>query len=467
MSQRKRRSFLHWLFFQNTDKKRPTRPVRALLPDYSGESQPDEMPRQPGFTADIVTTHDAHQSHAKSSASSDQANKKRKAPKTASTEAAPPPAAPPTNKWIKLAIRSEQIQTVVELDTFPVEIGSVKSSFKLNDKGISPRHAVMDLHSDMLSIVDTHSQNGVSIGDNLIEPGVAYPLFPGDTVIVGRTEITIIDYSRNGDEAPPTSDEPPEQTSHARLQSAPESDIPVFADIPNEMETPGIFVDPDAFEPLEDIPAEMPQPLAEPEPAGTTSTIMKLLDEPNIALFRDVLELGELPQPDSAADTEPERELTSDDIDQTLQEPEPEPIKKPEPPKSEETPEPIKDEVPPTPVLALTAEEFIDALVDESSHAELLPELTLAEQLASMDIETPPPPTPQEPEPSEEASEAPLNCSQCGTANQANDKFCGKCGTSLKAAPPPPPEVKAFCGQCGAKNEHMTKFCGDCGYKLG
>ena len=442
MSQQKRRSFLHWLFFQNADKRRPPRPVKGLLPDYSEESQ-REIPRQPDLSNSIDTAHET--------------------PDGAHVEATRPAPAPAaaSNKWIRLAIRSEKVQSVIELDSFPVEIGSVKSSFKLKDKGVSPRHAVMDLHTDMLSIVDTHSQNGVYIGDNLIEPGVAYPVFPGDTIIVGNTEITVIDYSRNGDDTEPDFAEPAGQEEQISPPGTPEPGIPAAAEMPVEPEQREAPAAPEAqAAPAAPVnAAEKPKPIPEPEPQNTTSTIMKLLDKPDASLIRDVLDMGELPD-ENAAEAKPERQLTSNDIEETLREPEPvkEPVKESTPPWFAES------DRPPMPVMALTAEEFIDALVDESSHADLLPELTLAEQLASMDIETPPPPAQTDAQAEPEPVKAPSSCNKCGTANGANDKFCGKCGSPLKA---PPPAVKAFCGQCGAKNANMTKFCGECGYKLG
>ena len=446
MSQRQRRSFLHWLFFQSPEKRRPKRPPIALLPDYR-EARPEQPERNiPDYADNVETMAETHHSGAED---------------TQFRESPSPVQAP--NKWIRLAIRSEKVQTVVELTTFPVEIGSVQSSIKLNDKGISPRHAVMDLHTDMLSIVDTHSQNGVSIGDNLIAPGVVYPVFPGDTVIVGSTEITVIDYSRNIEEdlaAPagheptghePHADEAGSQTTQPDAQDVDETPSPAALEAPVQ----AMHESPEApqVQETQDIPVDTEAAAVKPDQANTTSTIVKLLDEPNMSLFRDVLELGEPPQ--EAEDPEPERQLTSEDIDESLPEPEPaEQTEKPEPPAY-------------SPILALTAEEFIDALVDESSHAELLPELTLAEQLASMDIEAPPlkaqTDEPVPPGPAGASDVSPV-CGTCGTSNEANDKFCGKCGASLKAAPP---QVKAFCGQCGAKNEHKTKFCGDCGYKLG
>ena len=486
MSQRKRRSFLHWLFFQNTDKKRPPRPVRALLPDHGEER--NDIPRQLGFSGNVDTMHEEHQNYAKNAGFAGNSenfntehepdyagnmNTAHDAQENTPVKADDPAAATYPEKWIKLAIRSEKVQTVIDLTSFPVEIGSVRSSFKLHDKGISPRHAVMDLHSDMLSIVDTYSQNGVYIGDTLIEAGVTYPVFPGDTITVGNTDITVIDYSRDSGDAEPG--DYAESTVHDKQADSQASTIldasqPDTQEIAGEAETAEAPVTHEAPVAPEipanfDVPEPHSKPSADPEPANTTSSIMKLLDEPNASLLNDVLEIAEPPKASEPTPEPEERQLTSEDIDENLPQPESEKESVPSEPEEEPTQE-STDINPPSPVLALTAEDFINALVDESSSAELLPELTLAEQLASMDIETPTPPT-GSPEPKEPTPTGPPPvCSKCDATNEPNDKFCGKCGTPLTAKAPPP-AVKAFCGQCGAKNEHMTKFCGDCGFRLG
>jgi class 3 adenylate cyclase/tetratricopeptide (TPR) repeat protein len=46
-----------------------------------------------------------------------------------------------------------------------------------------------------------------------------------------------------------------------------------------------------------------------------------------------------------------------------------------------------------------------------------------------------------------------VNCSNCGTENEAGRKFCKECGTRLAAA----------CPVCGASNSADAKFCGECG----
>jgi Double zinc ribbon len=54
-------------------------------------------------------------------------------------------------------------------------------------------------------------------------------------------------------------------------------------------------------------------------------------------------------------------------------------------------------------------------------------------------------------------------CSSCGAAARADDRFCGRCGTELVAAPPPPPEGEGFCTSCSAPVERDDRFCGRCG----
>ncbi len=47
-------------------------------------------------------------------------------------------------------------------------------------------------------------------------------------------------------------------------------------------------------------------------------------------------------------------------------------------------------------------------------------------------------------------------CSNCGSANEADQKFCGECGARLAAA----------CQACGASNPPGRRFCGGCGTSL-
>src|SRR5665811_2196853 len=44
-------------------------------------------------------------------------------------------------------------------------------------------------------------------------------------------------------------------------------------------------------------------------------------------------------------------------------------------------------------------------------------------------------------------------CSNCGTKNEADQKFCGECGTRLALT----------CSACGASNPPGRRFCGECG----
>jgi class 3 adenylate cyclase/tetratricopeptide (TPR) repeat protein len=49
-----------------------------------------------------------------------------------------------------------------------------------------------------------------------------------------------------------------------------------------------------------------------------------------------------------------------------------------------------------------------------------------------------------------------VKCLSCGTANDADRKFCGECGTPLTRA----------CASCGTSNPPNVKFCGECGSPL-
>ncbi len=49
-----------------------------------------------------------------------------------------------------------------------------------------------------------------------------------------------------------------------------------------------------------------------------------------------------------------------------------------------------------------------------------------------------------------------VNCTNCGTANDAGAKFCQECGARLVAV----------CTQCGSQNGPAARFCGDCGTRL-
>lgn len=52
-------------------------------------------------------------------------------------------------------------------------------------------------------------------------------------------------------------------------------------------------------------------------------------------------------------------------------------------------------------------------------------------------------------------------CSNCGTANAADAKFCNNCGNKLAAAGGP-----VVCPNCGTHNAAGAKFCNNCGNKL-
>jgi len=63
------------------------------------------------------------------------------------------------------------------------------------------------------------------------------------------------------------------------------------------------------------------------------------------------------------------------------------------------------------------------------------------------------------PAPSQAAAAATVTCSKCGTANPATSKFCGNCGQSLAPA-------TVACSQCGTQSPAGTRFCPNCGTGL-
>ncbi|RME75589.1 MAG: zinc ribbon domain-containing protein [Planctomycetota bacterium] len=51
-----------------------------------------------------------------------------------------------------------------------------------------------------------------------------------------------------------------------------------------------------------------------------------------------------------------------------------------------------------------------------------------------------------------------LVCPGCGERNDADARFCKRCGTALESA--------LACARCGAANEPDARFCTDCGAAL-
>jgi len=271
-------------------------------------------------------------------------------------------AAPMVKRWLKLTIASEDLQADIELTMFPVEIGSVQSSIQLNDKSISPRHAMMDLHNGILTITDTHSQNGVSIGSVWLNPGVPYTINPGDTILIGRTRLTILDFAGRNMVPPP---QEPDITAGAfppmyiteNLRVAPATETPVMPAPPENMvmpilpfvqenepaiisPTPGPVPAPiqepepvpepepmpgyspePALEPMPELifeptPEPIFEPIPEPEPINKINTIAKLMEEPKATLFRDMLGMKE-PEPPETNDPPQEDETQPPEDERT------------------------------------------------------------------------------------------------------------------------------------------------------
>lgn len=56
-------------------------------------------------------------------------------------------------------------------------------------------------------------------------------------------------------------------------------------------------------------------------------------------------------------------------------------------------------------------------------------------------------------------------CPQCGTQAPDGARFCGGCGATMPAPPPPP--ARTFCPQCGTELPPGAAFCANCGTPLG
>jgi len=249
MQPRQRRNFLHWMFFQEPRRKPHANHVHE--DEYENQSAPP--PKEDASpTIDIPI------------------------PLPFAGPARPKSAAPTQKKWVRLEILSDGIRENIELNDFPIEIGSASSSIiRLSDTSISPRHAVLDLHNGTLTVTDTHSQNGVSVGNTWLTAGIPYPVKPGDTLLIGRTRITIEafaglkeqdkDYYHNG--------------NRDFIFNINEADF---------MRKPM----PQNWDSFLDVPLSASQPQV-----AVKTTLEKILDESDVMLFRDVLGLPEAPRP--------------------------------------------------------------------------------------------------------------------------------------------------------------------------
>lgn len=59
-----------------------------------------------------------------------------------------------------------------------------------------------------------------------------------------------------------------------------------------------------------------------------------------------------------------------------------------------------------------------------------------------------------------------IRCSRCHYANTPGAAFCGNCGATLPAIPPPPETTTEECAFCGSRNPVGATFCGECGRAL-
>ena len=54
-------------------------------------------------------------------------------------------------------------------------------------------------------------------------------------------------------------------------------------------------------------------------------------------------------------------------------------------------------------------------------------------------------------------------CPACGADGGPGDKFCSKCGASMKANAPSPPSSRRLCGACSSPLAPSDRFCARCG----
>ncbi|MDR2182717.1 MAG: FHA domain-containing protein [Clostridiales bacterium] len=100
--------------------------------------------------------------------------------------------------WANLSVFIDGVQTDMEMSVFPFNIGRIDSpgGIKIDDKGISRQHAIVDLQNGVLTITDANSKNGVTVGANKIFPGAPTPLQRGDSAKIGHAEIIFNDFSQ-------------------------------------------------------------------------------------------------------------------------------------------------------------------------------------------------------------------------------------------------------------------------------
>lgn len=65
------------------------------------------------------------------------------------------------------------------------------SPFDVYEMGVSRRHALLQLDSDRLVLIDNHSTNGTLLNRKQMQPGVPYPLRNGDIIGLGLLELRL------------------------------------------------------------------------------------------------------------------------------------------------------------------------------------------------------------------------------------------------------------------------------------
>jgi adenylate cyclase len=90
---------------------------------------------------------------------------------------------------LELVYRDKGREAVYPLEKGEITIGrSANADLCLPDNGVSRNHAKITLKSDSVSIRDLHSSNGTKVNDLLVTEA---PLFPGDRITLGNTDLTL------------------------------------------------------------------------------------------------------------------------------------------------------------------------------------------------------------------------------------------------------------------------------------
>ena len=390
----------------------------------------------------------------------------------------------PGDKWVKLEVRSGGVQLAIELVRFPAEIGRRASGVRLDDDVVCPLHALLDFNRDDLTITDMHSRSGVRVGEYWLDAGEAVPVFRGDIIRLGRSELTVVDFASGyeAEKKPDFDDSDFRLGMRARYKKPmnyqEEAASTIFEALMAADRKPGIT----ALPRLEDEPAvlerisfadimaadiaaasppvieEVVEPVVEEkaDEVVVVSTIAKMLDVPDVPLLMDALGEPFVEYPKDVDDEDDtDDEADADEADALLAADE-DALLDAEPPDI-----PVHIEIPFAPEVEFAAESERDGPVPQSRIDEVRVEVAQehivlppvpserdATKMVSADVETPPLPdldmavdellqsvveatkAPRD-KTSQPAVAADVQCGKCGTVVAAFSKFCRKCGAAI------------------------------------